>query len=86
MLGPIEKKSFYWLFFRVSDEEDVDWYAGRVMLINGEFWLTLRVQDLALLPAVRPQTLLDETLLLERFDDELGGTYFVHRGPLRAKR
>jgi hypothetical protein len=24
--------------------------------------------------------------LLERFDDELGGTYFVHQGPLREKQ
>jgi hypothetical protein len=86
MIGPVEKKPFYWLFFRISDDKDADWHAGRAMLIDGQFWLTLRNQDVGRLPSVRPQTRLDETRLLERFDEEIGGTYFVHRGPLQEKQ
>jgi hypothetical protein len=86
MIGPIEKKPFYWLFFRVSNDEDADWYAGRVIFTNGQFWLMLRDQDLNRLPSVRPQTKLDENLLAEHFDNALGGTYFVHQGPLQEKQ
>jgi hypothetical protein len=86
MIGPIEKRPFYWLLFRISDEKDADWFAGRIMLTGGQFWLMLQEHDVARLPTVRPQTLLDETHLLERFDAELGGTYFVHRGPLVEKQ
>jgi hypothetical protein len=85
MIGPIEKKPFYWLLFRVSDDDDASWYAGRVIITGNQFWLMLRDQDLARIPSVEPQTPLDEKRLLERFDDELGGTYFVYRGPLQEK-
>jgi hypothetical protein len=86
MIGPIERKPFYWLVFRVADDEDADWYTGRAVFTNGEFWLMLRNQDLGRLPSVRLQTRLDERRLLERFDTELGGTYFVHQGPLQEKQ
>jgi hypothetical protein len=38
MIGPIEKRPFfYWLLFRISDEKDADWFAGRIMLTGGQF-------------------------------------------------
>lgn len=77
---------FYWLLFRVSDAEDAPWYAGRMLTVNRERWLMVRADDVSRLPQIRPQTKLDETLLLERFDVALGGTYFVHQGPLREKQ
>jgi hypothetical protein len=83
MIGPIEKKPFYWLLFRIADDKDADWFAGRLIFVGEQPWLTLRDQDVELIPSVRLQTKLDERRLLERFDDELGGTYFVHQGPLR---
>lgn len=83
MIGPIEKKAFYWLMFRLSDDDDADRFLGRVIIMNGEFWLMLRSEDLARLAHVPPQLKLDETRLQERFRDDLGGLYFFHQGPLR---
>jgi hypothetical protein len=87
MIGPIEKQPFYWLLFRVSDDAEARWESGRVIITpERDFWLVLRHEDVVRLAPLRAQLKLDETRLLERFDDELGGAYFVHHGPIQEKQ
>jgi hypothetical protein len=84
-LALIQKQPFYWTAFHIFDEPDAQWFMGRIIITNGEFWLNLREEDFAGYAGVlHPQIRLDERQLLEHFDAELGGTYFVYRPPLKA--
>jgi hypothetical protein len=44
-LAMIQKRPFYWTAFRIFEEPDAQWFMGRTVLTNGEFWLNLRNED-----------------------------------------
>jgi hypothetical protein len=76
------REAFCPLFFRVSGEEDAPVYVGRLIVIGGEPWLFLSDADVPRLPLLRPQMLLDPSLLVERHDAAIGGQYFFYLGPI----
>jgi hypothetical protein len=91
MDGPIERRPFYWLDYRLSDAADAPWHHGRMVINGDQFVLNLEVEDEAAAPFPRLSVPLDQQNLAQRYDEgrysdkDGGGTYFVHEGKLRGK-
>ena len=78
----MNKQAFYWTAFSVSDNPEADWFFGRVVITDGDYWLTIRLEDYPLLAnVIQPQTKLDKNFLQECFAPKLG-EYFVYHRPV----